>query len=103
MMAFSFYTIYAVKILGMDNLTVGIMTSILFITQTVTNPILGWLADKWSRKWILVFGGVCTVISVLLALLIHDPVWFALSFILYGIANTVYWTIGMTLLLNSEI
>jgi MFS family permease len=100
MMAFSFYTIYAVKILGMDNLTVGIMTSILFITQTVTNPILGWLADKWSRKWILVFGGVCTVISVLLALLIHDPVWFALSFILYGIANTVYWTIGMTFTLE---
>jgi len=30
---------------------------VLFITQTIANPILGWLADKWSRIWILVVGG----------------------------------------------
>jgi len=100
MMAFAFYTIYAVEKLGMSSLTVGIMTSVLFITQTVANPVLGWLADRWSRKWILVFGGACTVASVVLAFLIHDEFWFALPFILYGIANTAYWTIGMTMTLD---
>ena len=100
MMAFSFYTIYAVKKLGMSNITVGIMTSILFITQTVANPVLGWLADRWSRKWILVFGGLCNVLSVVLALIIHNTTLFALPFILYGIANTAYWTIGMTIALE---
>ena len=96
MMAFAFYTVYAVKELGMDNIAVGILTSILFITQTVANPILGWLADKWSRKWILVFGSLCTILSVFLALMIHNTDWFALPFILCGVANTAYWTIGMT-------
>jgi Arabinose efflux permease len=100
MMAFAFYTIYAVEKLGMDAVTVGIMTSILFITQTIANPVLGWLADRWSRKWILVFGGLCTMLSVVLALYIHNNVWFALPFVLYGIANTAYWTIGITMTLK---
>lgn len=73
------------------------MTSILFITQTVANPLLGWLGDKWSRKWILVIGSFCTTASVVLALLIKDAAWFALPFILYGIANTAYWTIGISI------
>jgi MFS family permease len=100
MMAFSFYTIYAVKKLGMSDITIGVMTSILFITQTISNPILGWLADKWSRKWVLVVGGFCTVLSILLAVLITDPGWFFIPFILYGISNTAYWTIGMTICLE---
>jgi MFS family permease len=100
MMAFSFYTIYAVEKLGMDNIAIGLLTSVLFITQTIANPILGWLADRWSRKWILVFGGLCTVLSVGLALVIHDTILFAIPFVLYGIANTVYWTIGMTIALD---
>jgi len=41
MMAFSFYTIYAVKILGMDNLTVGIIDAAFCSLPNVTNPILG--------------------------------------------------------------
>lgn len=100
MMAFAFYTIYAVKSLGMGNITIGIMTSVLFITQTIANPVLGWLADKWSRKWILAFGGLCNVVSVILAALIHSTVWFAVPFVLYGIANTAYWTIGMAIALE---
>lgn len=97
MMAFSFFTIYSTKILKMDTVTVGIMTSILFVTQTIANPVLGWLGDKWSRKWILVIGGFCTTTSVVLALIIKDTVLFALPFILYGIANTAYWTIGISI------
>jgi MFS family permease len=97
MMAFSFYTIYSVKKLGMSDITVGVMTSVLFITQTVCNPVLGWLADKWSRKWILVLGCFCNILSVILAVLITKAIWFFIPIILCGIANTAYWTIGMTI------
>ncbi len=100
MMAFAFYTVYAVKKLGMSNLTVGVMTSILMITQVVANPLLGRLADKWSRKGVLVLGSVCAAVSSLLALLIKDPGLFALVFILNGIAATAYWTIGITISLE---
>lgn len=95
MMAFAFFTVYSVNEIGMDTLTVGIMTSILLITQTIVNPLLGWLADRWSRKWILAFGNFCAFLSALLAFLIKEPGWFTIVFVLYGIANTVFWTIGM--------
>lgn len=100
MMAFAFYTVFAVKKIGMNTLTVGIMTSILMVTQTIANPVLGWLADHWSRKWVLVIGGFCTVLSAAFAAIITQPGWFVVVFILCGIANVAFWTIGMTLALE---
>ncbi len=100
MMAFAFYTVFAVSKLGMSALQVGIMTSVLMVTQVVSNPLLGWLSDKWSRKGVLVLGGICGAVSAVLALTVTNPNLFALVFILYGIANTCYWTIGMTVSLE---
>jgi MFS family permease len=97
MMAFAFYTVFAVKKLSMSNITVGVMTSVLMITQVVANPLLGRLADKWSRKWMLVLGGVASVFSAILALVIKDPGLFSLVFILNGIAATCFWTIGLAI------
>ncbi len=100
MMAFAFYTVYAVTILKMDTITIGVMTSVLMITQFVANPLLGRLADAWSRKWVLVLGGLAAAVSSLLALLIRDPAAFSLVFILYGISATCFWTIGMAISLE---
>lgn len=95
MMAFAFYTVFAVKKLGMDTVAVGIMTSILMITQVAANPLLGRIADKWSRKWVLVAGSLAAAFSALLALLIKDPKLFAFVFVLNGIGATAFWTIGL--------
>lgn len=100
MMAFAFYTVFAVNKLGMTAIQVGIMTSVLMITQVVANPLLGWLSDKWSRKGVLVLGGVCAVASAVLALTVTNPNLFALVFVLNGIANTAYWTMGITVSLE---
>ena len=100
MMAFAFYTVFAVKKLGMSTITAGVMTSILMITQVVANPVLGRIADKWSRKWVLVIGSAVSSISAILALLIKQPDLFALVFILMGIGGTAFWTIGLTISLE---
>jgi MFS family permease len=100
MMAFAFYTVFAVKKLGMSNLSVGIMTSILMITQVVANPLLGRLADKWSRKWVLVLGGIAGVASSLFAIVVKNPNIFAIVFVLFGISATAFWTIGLTISLE---
>jgi len=100
MMAFAFYTVYAVKILKMDTVAVGIMTGILMITQVIANPLLGRLADKWSRKWVMVLGGIASILSAVLALYIKIPTLFSLVFILFGIAATCYWTIGLAISLE---
>lgn len=100
MMAFAFYTVYAVTILKMGTITIGIMTSVLMITQFIANPVLGKIADSWSRKWVLVLGGLAAATSSLLALIIKDTTAFSLVFILYGISATCFWTIGMAISLE---
>lgn len=99
-MAFAFYTVYAVEYHGMSPATAGIMTSVLFITQVVANPILGHLADRWSRKWVLEIGSFAIVVSALLAWLAPNLSWFALVYAMTGIANTTLWTISMAFILE---
>jgi len=100
MMAFAFYSVYAVKILRITTVQVGVMTSILMVTMMVMNPLLGRLSDRWSRKWVLVIGSVCAAVSALLAVLIKEVNLFALVFLLNGAANTAFWTIGITMSLE---
>jgi len=99
-MAFAFYTVYAVRSHGISESVVGIMASVLMLTQVASNPLLGWLGDRWSRKWILEIGAVCAMSSVLLAWLAPNMTTFFIVVILAGIAYTAYWTIGMALTLD---
>jgi MFS family permease len=99
-MAFAFYIVYAVRYHGMSEGTAGIMTSVLFITQVIANPVLGRIADHWSRKHILEIGGIAITISAILAWQASDISWFYLVFILVGIANTTFWTVSMALTLD---
>jgi len=100
MMSYAFNIVFAVSKLGMTTVQAGIMTSILLITQVAANPLLGRLADKWSRKSVLILGCACSAISSLLAITIIDINLFSLVFILAGIANACYWTIGFTISLE---
>ena len=99
-MATAFYTVYAVRYLNMDELTAGVLTSVLLITQTIANPLLGWMADRWSRKAVLTLGAVCTAMSALLAYLAVDLALFYPVIVLMGVGNVAYWTIGLALSLD---
>lgn len=100
MMAGAFYTVYAVRVHGMNEVSAGILTSVLFVTQVAANPLLGRLADRWSRKQVLALGSLSMALSALLAWLAKDLGWFYPIFIFYGIGNTAYWTIGIALSLE---
>lgn len=100
MMSYAFITVFAVSRLGMTTIQAGIMTSILLITQVVANPLLGRLADKWSRKSVLILGCVCSAMSSLLAITFKEFGLFSVVFILAGVANACYWTIGLTISLE---
>ena len=100
MMATAFYAVYAVKELNVSSLQVGVMTSVLLITQVVMNPLLGRLSDVWSRKWVLVLGSISAAASACIALVVKEADLFYLVFILTGIAATAFWTIGITISLE---
>ncbi len=99
-MASAFYTVYAVKILGMGEVAAGIMTSILFIVQVVSNMAFGWLADRKGRLPVLMSGALCSVVAAGAAWLAPNYNWFYAIMIFAGMASSVFWTIGIAVSLE---
>jgi len=98
--AFAFYTIYAVRHHGMSEGTAGLVTGVYAATQAAANPIMGWVGDRWSHRAVIEVGALAAAVSASLAWLAPDMTWFYLVFILAGIANIGFRTIGITLTLE---
>lgn len=99
-MAFSFYMIYAARRLTASDYQVGVLTSVLMIAQVISNPLLGWLADHWSRKGVLEMGAVAIALSAMLARFAPSYVWMYPVMLLTAVANTAFWTITMAMTLE---
>ncbi len=99
-MAFSFYTVYAATRLQAGEYALGVLTSVLLFTQVVANPLLGWIADRWSRKGVLEIGAVSIFISALIARFAPSVEWLYPAVILAGLANTASWSITMAMTLQ---
>lgn len=99
-MGFAFYTVYAVRQLGVSEASVGIMTGVLTIVQTAANPLMGWLGDHWIHRGVMIVGLSSAVLSSIVAWQAPDAAWFFLVFALAGIANVGIWTISMTITLE---
>jgi MFS family permease len=100
LMSYAFFIIYAVKFHGMSVTLAGVMTSVLFLTQVAANPFLGWLADHWSHSATLIIGALSSALSAIVALLAPSIHWFYAVFVLAGIGNTAFWTIGIAISLE---
>lgn len=99
-MAFSFYTVYAASRLMAGAYTVGLLTSAMMIAQVVLNPLLGWIADRWSRKGVLEIGAVAIFLSAMIARFAPSVTWMFPAVILAAVANTAFWTITMAMTLQ---
>ncbi len=99
-MAAAFYTVYAVKQLGMSAVAAGAMTSVLFIVQVISNMGFGWLGDRIGHLPVLRLGAVSAVAAALLAWLAPTAGWFFAVMVFAGAANSVFWTIGMVVTLD---
>jgi MFS family permease len=100
MIASAFYTVYAVRHLGVSEGDVGLMTGVLLATQIGANPIMGWLGDRWSHRAVLEVGALAAAVSALMAWWAPGASWFYLVFSLAGIANVAFWTIGLAMTLE---
>lgn len=99
-MGFAFYIVYAVRFYGVDEGTAGILTAVLTVTQTIANPLMGWLGDHWSHRGVMGIGLAAAAISALLAWQAASVSWFYLVFILTAVANVAVWTITMAMTLE---
>jgi len=96
-MGFAFYILYGLRRFGMSDLTAGFLTAALTITQTIANAVMGWLGDRFGHRAMLIAGSVAITLSSLLAWGAPSLNWMYLVFILSGLANVAYWTIGMAI------
>lgn len=96
-MGFAFYIVYGLRQFNMDEITAGLLTATLTVAQTVANVGMGWLADRWGHRTILIFGMLMVSLSSLLAWAAPALSWFYPVFILSGLANVAFWTIGMAM------
>jgi len=96
-MGSAFYTVYAVKELGMREIEVGLMTSIYMGSQIIANPIMGMIGDRYSHRFVMQVGMISATISALIAAFAPTPAWFYLIFLLAGIANVAVWNTALTM------
>lgn len=99
-MAIAFYTIFAVRHHNMSPEVAGVMTAVLFISQTASSPLLGWLGDRFGHRTVFACGNLLMAVSAALAMFAPSLAWFYLIFAVTGAVNSTQWT--STLALSSD-
>ncbi len=100
MIGFAFYIVYIVRRFGVDAALAGVMTGVLMATQIAANPILGWLGDRSSHRFVMEIGALTAAMGAAIAWWAADVNWFFLVLVLSGIANAALWTTSLTLTLE---
>lgn len=95
---FAFYTVYVVRFYGVDEATAGLLAGILLISQTIFNPIMGWLGDHWSHRGVMALGMVAAAMSAGIIIWAPSIGWFYLAYALEGIAYVGVWTIALAMI-----
>ena len=93
----SFYTIFGIRRFEMSPEVVGVMTSVLLLSNTLSSSVIGWVGDRWGHRRVLILANLLTVLGIGLALTATDVSWFYLVFALTGIVNATQWTTIMTI------
>jgi MFS family permease len=98
--AISFYTIYALRTFQITELTAGVLTGVMTLSQTVANPIFGWLGDRWGHRSMFAVGALMIAGSAGAAMIAPSISWMYMAFGLAGAANAAFWAVGITLTLE---
>jgi MFS family permease len=94
---FAFYTVYVVRFYGVDEAMAGVLAGLLYISQTIFNPIMGWLGDHWSHRGVMALGMVAAAVSAGITIWAPSMGWFYLAYALEGIAYVGIWTVALAM------
>lgn len=84
-MGTGFVTVSAVQTWQVADSTVGVYTAAFLAGQTVSNLLLGFLADKFGHKLSLEISGLAVMLAFILAWLATAPVYYFAVFALLGV------------------
>ena len=80
---------------------IGILTSAFFISYMVAAPLVGWLGDRYPRKYIMIFGIAIWSGFTFLSWLVKDYNQLLFRHTIVGIGEASYATIAPTLIADS--
>ncbi|MCA9909027.1 MAG: MFS transporter [Anaerolineae bacterium] len=93
MVAQSFFAIFALRRFGIqEDVIAGVMTTVLLVAQALSNPLLGWLGDRFGHRYAVIIGVVAAICSALFALFATGAGSFYFAFALSGVASGALWT-----------
>jgi MFS family permease len=95
---FAFYTVYVVRFYGVNEAMAGVLAAIFYISQTIFNPIMGWLGDQWSHRGVMAVGMIAAAVSAGIIIWAPSMEWFYLAYALEGIAFVGVWTIALAMI-----
>ena len=76
---------------------VGVLTSVLLVSNTISSSVIGWIGDRWGHRRVLIAANVLTVLAITIALSATDVSWFFAVFALTGVVNSAQWSTIMTI------
>ena len=76
--------------IGFNDASIGLMVAIMSVWMLITEPISGVLADRWSRKGVMILGCLALTASAILGALSYNEVVFIISCILWGTYSALY-------------
>ena len=95
-MASAFFTIYVIKYFNASEITVGYMTSLLFISTVISGLILGWISDHIGRKFAMLISLAIMTVTAFLAYFGNSLEVFYAVFILTGVINGSFWSVFLS-------
>ena len=93
----SFYTIFGIRRFDMSPEFVGVLTSVLLVSNTLSSSVIGWIGDRWGHRRVLILSNLLTALAILIALSAPGVNWFLLVFALTGFVHATQWTTIMTI------
>lgn len=76
--------------IGFDAATIGIMAAAYAAVVPLTEVVSGIVADRWSRRSVLVVGGTALAVSVLIAGLSRDVLTYIAAAVILGVYFALY-------------
>jgi MFS family permease len=103
-MGTTFYVVFGRTALGASDAFAANLTMVAVITQMICTPLAGWLADMRGNKLITVWGGVISVVGVVIAFLATSEAWLYGVFVAVNAANAAFFisSVNMTMEFGAE-
>ena len=99
-MGTTFYIIYARQRFQVDDSFAANLTMAALISQTLSTPLLGWLADHWGHKLLTELTTVIGLLGVLLIVVAPGPTWLYGVFMLVNAAGAGLMIASMSIVME---